>query len=129
MPNWNFRDSFSSHEQMRLVLGEMLNEVRVQLDMDEENWYDLKIILHELCCNALDHGKAPVEIFSAVCMSDQRLHVLVSDCGAGFTPKAGKTADKDAESGRGLHIISSLADDILFNSSANKVLVRMDFLS
>ena len=125
MPGWSFRNSFSTSEQMRSVLSEMLNEVRDRLDVEEEPWYDLKIILHELCCNALEHGKDPVEVFSAVCDTDRRLHVLVCDSGPGFTPTNNGKCGDHAESGRGLHIVSCLADDIMFNSTANKVLVRV----
>jgi anti-sigma regulatory factor (Ser/Thr protein kinase) len=125
MPAWSFRESFSTPEQMRCVLNEMLKDIRHQLNLDEEPWYDLKIILHELCCNALEHGKDPVEVFSVVCHSDKRLHILVCDSGDGFQPAEKDIASKDAEHGRGLHIVSCLADDIMFNSTANKVLVRM----
>lgn len=125
MPAWSFRDTFSTTEQMRAVLSVMLKDVREHVELDEEPWYDLKIILHELCCNALEHGKQPVEVFTALSESDRRLHILVSDQGAGFQPGKKSLSDTDAESGRGLHIVSCLADDLMFNSAANKVLVRM----
>ncbi|MDL2235884.1 ATP-binding protein [Christensenellaceae bacterium OttesenSCG-928-L17] len=125
MQEWSFRDTFSTPEQMRDVLRTMLDDVKTSLHVDEEPWYDLKIILHELCCNALDHGKAPVEIFSAFCVYDDRLHILVCDRGEGYNPGEPGLADTNAEHGRGLHIVSCLADDLMLNSTANKILVRM----
>lgn len=125
MQFWNFRGQFFTHEQMRATLKDMLFGVRDKLQVDEETWYDLKIILHELCCNALDHGKEPVEVFAAVCKADKQLHILVSDSGEGYTPQTTGIVDKNAEHGRGMHIVSSLADDLMFNSAANRVLVRI----
>ena len=125
MREWSFRGTFSTPEQMREVLRGMLENIKTGLQVEEEPWYDLKIILHELCCNALDHGKAPVEIFSGFCTYDDHLHILVCDSGDGYQPQEFEPAGATEERGRGLHIVSCLADDLMLNSSANKVLVRM----
>lgn len=125
MQSWSFRDTFSTPEQMRLVLGRVLEDAREQLPVQEETWYDIKVILNELCCNALEHGKYPVEVFSALCDNDSMLHILVSDSGEGFLPQTKPIQDPDSERGRGLTIVDALADDLIFNATANKVLVRI----
>jgi anti-sigma regulatory factor (Ser/Thr protein kinase) len=125
MPDLSFRDTFSTPEEMRLVLRNVLSTARSQLPIEEETWYDLKIILHELCGNALEHGKCPVEVFAAVCRGDLCLHVLVYDSGEGFYPQDCMLSNVEEERGRGLHIVNSLADDLIFNSAANKVLVKL----
>ncbi|MDL2258513.1 ATP-binding protein [Eubacteriales bacterium OttesenSCG-928-K08] len=127
MPEWSFKDTFSTPEQMRVVLRNMLNDVRANLEVDEELWYDMKIILHELCCNAINHGKVPVQTMSAICSKDKKLHILVSDAGEGHNQLQKGPSGNDAEHGRGLHIVSNLADELMFNSSANKVLVMIDY--
>lgn len=125
MSSWSFRDTFSDPEQMRHVLRRVLDDAKEQLPVEEETWYDIKVILHELCCNALEHGKYPVEVFSALCEDDHMLHIMVSDAGEGFLPGSRPGADVNAERGRGLTIVDSLADDLVFNEAANKVLVRI----
>ena len=125
MPDWSFRDTFSTPEGMRAIIRRMLQTAQTQLPMQEETWYDLKIILHELCSNALEHGKSPVELFAAVCRRDLCLHILVLDSGKGFCPQECMFPSVEEERGRGLCIVNSLADDLVFNSSANKVLVRL----
>ncbi len=116
---------FSAPEEMRGILRNLLETAREQLPVQEETWYDLKIILYELCGNALEHGKFPVEVFAAVCCGDRCLHILVSDSGKGFCPQDCMLSGAEEERGRGLHIVNSLADDLVFNSAANKVLVRL----
>lgn len=125
MQAWSFRDSFSTPEQMRLVLKRVLDDAREQLPVEEETWYDIKVILHELCCNALEHGKYPVEVYSSLSGDDNMLHIMVSDSGEGFTPEICKSPNQESERGRGLTIVDSLADDLLFSTTANQVLVRI----
>ncbi|MDR1620705.1 MAG: ATP-binding protein [Clostridiales bacterium] len=124
METWSFRDTFSTLDQMRLVLRRALDDARNHLPVEEETWYDIKVILHELCCNALEHGKHPVELYSAMCDIDHMLHILVADSGGGFIPGI-TLADTFAERGRGLAIVDHLATDLMFNETANKVLVRI----
>ena len=125
MPDWNFRGSFSTADEMRTILQEFLATIREQLPVQEETWYDLKVILYELCSNALEHGKVPAEVIGAVCSRDSCLHVLVSDSGEGFCPDGCLLGGIENERGRGLHIVHCLADEIVFNSAANKVLIRL----
>ncbi len=125
MPDWNFRGTFSTPDEMRCVATDLLTVVREQLPVQEETWYDLKLIVYELCSNALEHGKIPAEVIAGVCRKDGYLHVLVSDSGGGFCPDNCLPADLEQERGRGLSIVHSLADEIIFNSVANKVLVKL----
>ena len=81
MPDWNFRGTFSTPDEMRFILQNLLKAVSERLPVQEETWYDLKVILYELCSNALEHGKFPAEVIAAVCKKDHFLHVLVSDSG------------------------------------------------
>ncbi len=125
MPVWSFRETFSTPEQMRLVVGSVLEDAKTILLVEGEKWYDIKVILNELCCNALEHGEYPVELYTAICAGDNSLHILISDSGSGFVPELKQESDAAAERGRGLTLVSALADDLMFNLAANKVLVRM----
>ncbi|HWR24467.1 MAG TPA: ATP-binding protein [Feifaniaceae bacterium] len=125
MPSWNFRGTFSNPDEMHLVVTDLLIAVRERFSVQEETWYDLKLIVYELCRNALEHGKIPAEVSAGVCRKDCYLHVLVSDSGEGFCPEDCPQANLEEERGRGLSIVHSLADKIIFNSAANKVLVKL----
>lgn len=125
MPDWSFQDTFTSLDGMRVVLQRMLSTIQSELPVEEETFYDLKVIMYELCGNALEHGKLPAEVYASVCRKDSCLHVLVSDSGKGFCPGECFLSGIESEHGRGLHIVHTLADDIVFNSAANKVLVRL----
>lgn len=125
MPDWSFQGTFTSPDGMRKVLEGMLSTIRGELPVEDETFYDLKVIMYELCGNALEHGKLPASVFASVCSKDCCLHVLVSDSGEGFCPAECFLSGIEAERGRGLHIVHTLADDIVFNSAANKVLVRL----
>jgi|GEM_PF-4803777 len=125
MPDWSFQGTFSTSDGMRAVLQRMLSTIRAELPVEEDTWYDLKVIMYELCGNALEHGKLPADVYASVCRKDCCLHVLVSDSGEGFSPGECFLSGIEEERGRGLYIVNSLADDIVFNSAANKVLVRL----
>ena len=122
---WCANRQFSDLLGMRSALNELLSAVRSNVALNEDRWYDLKIVLRELCCNALEHGRSPVEVTVANCGSGY-LHVLVCDAGEGFDPCALRYAhDQDAERGRGLHIVDHLTESMAYNAAANKILVRM----
>ncbi len=126
MPVWSFSGIFSTSEEMRNIIYQMLKNVLEQLHIDEEDWYDLKLILQELCSNALEHGEKPVELQASICACDNCLHILISDSGQGFCPMNCSPPSADEERGRGLHIVEALARKVAFNSSANKVLVSLN---
>lgn len=125
---WSFSGVFSTSEQMYVMIEQLLLEALEQLRINEETWYDLKLILQELCLNALEHGDKPVNLQASVCNCDNCLHILISDSGQGFNPMDCKLSRLDEERGRGLSIVEALAKKVVFNSCANKVLVSLDIL-
>ncbi|MFJ4746584.1 ATP-binding protein [Streptomyces albogriseolus] len=76
----------------------------------------LTLITAELCANAVQHGRVPGQDFH-VRLTDEadgrRLRVEVSDARAERRPAATVSPDLDAdsESGRGLLLVATLADD------------------
>lgn len=121
-----FRNSFSNVEQMQTVLSQALKDTRECVSVKhEDTWFDIRLILQELCLNALEHGGKPVEVLMTLCSNDNSLRILVSDSGTGFTPEPDAKIDPDNERGRGLMIVSSLADSLKFNKAANKVVAKI----
>jgi anti-sigma regulatory factor (Ser/Thr protein kinase) len=102
----------------------LLNEVRSQVQADEAVNYEIRLVLSELVQNAVLHGKPPVKVSATLCQDC--IIFMVEDSGEGFdVSNVCNAFDICGESGRGIRIISSLAEVVSFNESANKVLVRM----
>ncbi|MFD0338135.1 ATP-binding protein [Streptomyces sp. NPDC127117] len=71
---------------------------------------DIKLYVSELATNALLHGVPPGREFCVVLHGDEELVRLeVRDSGSGLPTV--RHPDHDACSGRGLHLVSELADD------------------
>lgn len=101
------------------------------LEMSEEAFYDVKLILSELFVNALIHGNARDpgrKIAVDYLFSGERLKLTITDEGPGFDH--GRIYDPlDAGnvmkiSGRGLFLVKSLADRLEFNEKGNSVTVE-----
>ncbi|MFD4256296.1 ATP-binding protein [Streptomyces sp. NPDC058534] len=74
----------------------------------------LTLITAELCANAVRHGRVPGRDFHvrlAVEAVGERLRLEVSDTRAERRPVIVSSAEPDSESGRGLLLVASLADD------------------
>ncbi|MFK0217962.1 ATP-binding protein [Streptomyces vinaceus] len=88
--------------EARSFLGDVLEEWKVTDRSD-----DAVLCLSELAANAVRHGKQ-CGFLVEVLLDDERLRVEVYDAGAG-APRLARPSDDDT-AGRGLLIVSSLAD-------------------
>ncbi|MFD5235102.1 ATP-binding protein [Streptomyces tendae] len=74
----------------------------------------LTLITAELCANAVTHGRVPGRDFHVRLAAEkdgERLRVEVSDTRAERRPVVVSPAETDVESGRGLLLVTALADD------------------
>ena len=87
--------------------------------VDAEISYELSLALSEACANAVEHGRG--EQSDAYCVTayldGDQCCIEVADSGPGFRtgalpPNLHPTLPVDAESGRGLFLIESLADHV-----------------
>ena len=97
----------------------------------KELLYNFELLLTEACSNVVRHayrGMDPgdVEISVAVHKPD-RIELTVTDWGRGLDmePRDITNACPESDCGRGLFIISALADDICFERRDGKNIVRM----
>lgn len=107
----------------RMLLGAMDSA-----GVDPEISYDLAVALSEACANAVEHGSGTRKDGYRVtaCIDGDTCHIEVTDAGPGFpgvradrpatTAPADAADDRpaDAEHGRGLFLIESLADHVRF---------------
>lgn len=86
--------------------------------VDSEISYELSLALSEACANAVEHGTgAHSEAYRVTAYLDgDRCRIEVADTGPGFRARPalarGRRRDPDAENGRGLFLIESLADHV-----------------
>jgi len=124
MSKWYAFRCIDSQEQMCNAVAMLLNEVKSQVQADETVGYEIKLVLSELVQNAVLHGKPPVKVSATLCQDC--IIFMVEDSGEGFdVSSVCEEFDICGESGRGIRIISSLADVLSFNESANRVFVRL----
>lgn len=89
---------------------------RLRRDFPEEVLGDLKLALTEACTNSVRHayadGTGSVEILYE--LYADRLAVVVTDQGEGFTPRneRGAGGDELSEGGLGIAIIEALSDEL-----------------
>jgi anti-sigma regulatory factor (Ser/Thr protein kinase) len=77
-----------------------------------ERGFDLRLLVSELVANAIKHGggAADTSILLSVEQIGTILHVAVEDAGPLFTPGPTERPAADATSGRGLYLLTALAD-------------------
>jgi len=90
------------------------------------NLFEVKLLLREALLNAVIHGSRqdPRYLVTLDALAgDDRLTLSVTDEGAGFNWRAGlnQPASPEAESGRGLTIMSLYADAVCYNAAGNEV--------
>ncbi|MEU3193642.1 MULTISPECIES: ATP-binding protein [Streptomyces] len=107
--------------------------------VDPDVAYDMCLALSEACANAVEHGSAAGDLGGAYRVSayleGNRCRIEVADTGPGFPAGYDPRCGNEAESGRGLYLIESLADHVRFRNrsgrggavvSFDKVLARRD---
>ena len=76
-----------------------------------ERGFDLRLLVSELVANAIKHGRGVgTSILLSVEQIGTTLRVAVEDAGPPFTPAPTERPAPDATSGRGLYLLTALAD-------------------
>lgn len=111
---------------MRNVTTCLMKEMDVPADACD----DVLLALSEACANVVRHAAGSHDYSVAVGISSDRCEVEVADGGPGFEQTEADVAPPDVlqegESGRGLHLIGALVDDMEFLPVENgtRVLLR-----
>jgi anti-sigma regulatory factor (Ser/Thr protein kinase) len=105
--SWQF-DSRDSRAAYR-VREQILQFLR-ELSHPDQELFEVKAVIGELIANAVEH--APGDVHLEVDWSGDRAVLRMRDHGPGFTAHATLPRDMMSEDGRGLYLISALADDL-----------------
>lgn len=121
-------------------VGSIIRSLAQNYHVDEDQCFDIRVILSELLQNAIRHGNVMDHTKSIdldIMLNDESsmLEITVADEGSGFNvPHTIRTRNRKAfetedimdmdEFGRGLLIIRNLCDDVAFNHRGNQVTIR-----
>ncbi len=104
--------------------------------LTEDTVFETRVVLNELIINAIKHGNKEdpcKHIMIDICVDDMGYaEFTLEDEGKGYDHKIQKCADINKQSdlcelnetGRGLIIVTSLCDSVIFNDAGNRIVVR-----
>ena len=113
---WSLPDD---HSAARLARRHVGNELAAWPQVE-----DIELVASELTTNAVEHGRAPIELDLE--LVEGRLRVSVSNRGDDREPRLIDAADDSAD-GRGLTITRALADDWGWAREEDRLRVWADF--
>ena len=107
---------------LRTSLGALLKPLAVPDGAVE----DLQLALTEACANAIVHAEGTRHCRVSVLVDAGRCTVRVADHGPGFSLSAVQADEPEplSESGRGLHVVEAVADELSVESGEDGVVVR-----
>jgi serine/threonine-protein kinase RsbW len=120
----------SSLENMNVVEN-TIDRITNEYGVTQENYGKILVSTMEAVNNAIVHGnKSDISKFVQIIISleNKNLFITVEDEGSGFKPAEipDPTKPENIESinGRGIFLMSKLADEIIFNRKGNKVKMK-----
>jgi serine/threonine-protein kinase RsbW len=104
--------------KVRRALDGLLATLRVSAECRQ----GIALAVTEVCANAVEHAAGADDYHVAARVVDGRCQISVTDHGCGFQPIAPQLVPPriNAESGRGLHLITALADQFELHTQAGR---------
>ncbi len=112
---------------IKSVITEILNDIKNEYNINEEIYFNIRLVLSELLSNSFEHNeiKKSINVWLNLNYSPKKIHIKINDFGTGFDINAIKKNDIKEniykKSGRGLSIVYSLCESIEYNSIGNTV--------
>jgi serine/threonine-protein kinase RsbW len=110
------------------VVEKIIDEISSELGISEDNYGKIMVSAMEAVNNAIIHGNksnSSLKVKIEIVHRNKKLVISVEDEGPGFKPKdipdPTKPENLENISGRGVFLMSKLADQIEFNERGNKV--------
>ena len=118
-PVWVERFSFPADVSEMSSARSRITEIVAPLDLPDSTVFDMKVAVGEALANAIRHGSPAGpenDVKVEVRAFDDRVDVVVSDCGCGFDGMAPPRQDVYAPSGRGVLFMRALMDVVEFGT-------------
>ena len=119
----------SSHDSVESIIDRIGHLIR-DLPLSETARYRLQFVVHEALTNAVVHGNGtdPSKPVTATCRFEpHQVTVIVEDEGNGFDPDSVPDPTTDSnilrESGRGVFLMRSYADECRFENGGRRVVL------
>ena len=121
----------SEFAQLKLVETFLL-QIFKEYDLDQKNFNKIFLCISEAVVNAIEHGNKNDKdkmVLIGIDYNENLMDICIKDQGKGFNieniqdPTAIENIKK--VSGRGIHIIKSLSDGVLFNNKGNLVQIKV----
>ena len=126
-----FEENFGSELiNVKAVIRDILRFIEtVAPKIDDADLYNLRLMFSELLCNAVIHGNnsdIQKKVHVSVVIDNNKVTAHIADQGLGFDYMsllllASDHNDWTSESGRGILLVSKLADSLVFNHSGNQI--------
>lgn len=110
-----------------------VKEIFKEYDLAQKEFNKVFLCISEAVINSIKHGNKnnrDKDVFIEIKCRNNYLEILIKDEGDGFNPDSvGDPTTKlniKKESGRGIHIIKSLTDEMEFNKAGNCVQFKIE---
>ena len=111
------------------VIKEVLTSLDMRLPISAEERSDLKLIFHELLFNAILHGNKSntnKRVHIRLAIGNRFICASITDEGKGFNchkrlEESALEESIEKESGRGMRLVMSLADEVLYSANGKQV--------
>lgn len=136
MEIWDYHETFvlPTHREALDIAERIVANLRDRFKIQNGIYYNILIAITEAINNAINHGnqldknkQIHFEIFANI----ENIKIIIIDEGEGFNPNAIEDCTKEEnllkESGRGIYIMKSLADEFSITPSANGTKFQMIF--
>lgn len=122
--------SFASDFKNLNIVESLIDKICKEHKIQEDFYGNILIGVTEAVTNAIQHGNlndVSKKVTVSYLINDKKLTFVIRDEGKGFSfadlPDPTSPENIEKESGRGIFLIKSLADEVSFENNGNKVIV------
>lgn len=109
---------------IRIAVTNVLETARVKAILSDEKEFDIKLSLNELLTNSIKYSGSGKSVLVYM-LRKNSLCCEIIDEGCGFQFENCQCAEVYQESGRGVYIVRSIADELSYNKDGNSVFFRI----
>jgi len=109
---------------IRDAVSNVLTDMRIRTCISDEKEFHIKLSLNELLANSVKYSGSGRSVL-VYALKNGSFCCTISDGGCGFEPKKNCCAEVYQESGRGVYLVHSIADELRYNESGNSVYFRI----
>lgn len=121
-----YRKEIFSDPELMPEVEQFVLDVAEEIGLNENKFNNIALAVAEAISNSIKHGNKNdknKKVFIKIEVKNDQMIVTLKDEGTGFDPNTIPDPTKPEnilkESGRGVHIMSSLLDDLRFNFTPN----------